>query len=198
MTDDLDITVVVPTIPPRRHTVLNRAVHSVLNQTLPPAAVSIVPDIRREGAWATRDRGLQAVRTPLVAFLDDDDVMRPEHLARLAALIEAGADYAFSYYELMVHGVPSEDSVLGHFGREWDPEDPHQTTITVLVRTELAQSVGFRPPPSHQSVLGQAYGEDYAFTLGCVAAGARIVHLPERTWEWHHTGENTSGRPDRW
>jgi glycosyltransferase involved in cell wall biosynthesis len=162
MTDDLDITVVVPTIPPRRHTVLNRAVHSVLNQTLPPAAVSIVPDIRREGAWATRDRGLQAVRTPLVAFLDDDDVMRPEHLARLAA------------------------------------EDPHQTTITVLVRTELAQSVGFRPPPSHQSVLGQAYGEDYAFTLGCVAAGARIVHLPERTWEWHHTGENTSGRPDRW
>lgn len=200
MSHPLDISVVIPTIPPRAH-LLQRALASVLNQTLRPAAVIVTVDNDHEGAWATRDRGLRAVQTPLVAFLDDDDEFLPNHLAVLAAAIEDGADYAYSYYELIDQGGNNwgeQDPILGHFGRAFNPAEPHQTTITTLVRTELAQAVGFRRPPDAETVGGQTFGEDYAFTLGCVAAGAVIRHVPERTWRWWHHAGNTSGRPERW
>jgi hypothetical protein len=64
------------------------------------------------------------------------------------------------------------------------------------VRTELARQVGFRAAvdpggtnPGHNS------GEDRVFTLGCLAAGAKISHLVDKTWLWGHHGQNTSGLP---
>jgi hypothetical protein len=175
---------------------VDRAWRSVWAQTLQPVEVHVAVDTRREGAWATRDRALRAVRAPWVAFLDSDDEWMPHHLATLAAGAETGADYVYSYYQ--VRGPDGSDQAadpLGHFGTIFDPADPIQTTITTLVRTDLAQTVGFHPPPVDALVGGQRYGEDYAFTLGCVAAGATILHIPQRTWWWHHHGRNTSGLP---
>jgi hypothetical protein len=72
--------------------------------------------------------------------------------------------------------------------------NPHHTTMTVMVRAELAKAVRFTPRlPEHE-----AGGEDWRFILGCVAAGAKFVHLPEQTWIWRHHAGNTSGREDRW
>jgi hypothetical protein len=76
------------------------------------------------------------------------------------------------------------------FGRPWDDADPHQVPVTILVRTGLARLVGFANPPGWERG-----GEDWAFTLGCVAAGATIVHLPKRSWTWNHHGRNSSGTP---
>lgn len=180
---------------------LGRAVASVMAQDLPAAALSIAADIERQGAAATRDRALRAVRTEWTAFLDDDDQMQPEHLRVLMeAAEESGADYVFSYYTvanadgtLLPHVDP-----LQHFGRPFDSAHPHQTTITVLVRTELAQEVGFHTPPEGALIDGQKYGEDYAFTVACATAGAAFLHVPQRTWLWTHHGRNTSGLPSRW
>lgn len=191
------ITVVIPSIPPRA-AMLQQAVASVLAQELPAAALSIAVDAEKQGAAATRDRALRAVCTEYTAFLDDDDQMQPEHLRVLMEAAEAnGADYVYSYYtvadangRLMPHVDP-----LQHFGRPFDPAKPHQTTITVLVRTELAQQVGFRDPPEGALIDGQRYGEDFAWTVGCVAAGAKVLHVPQRTWLWSHWGGNLSGRP---
>src|SRR3546814_12327403 len=85
------------------------------------------------------------------------------------------------------------------FGKPWDDLAPHQTTITILVLTGLARQVGFTDvaPDAPGAPDGNRGGEDWHFTLGCVAAGAQIVHLPRRSWTWHHTGQNTSGCPDR-
>jgi hypothetical protein len=142
MTDD--VTVAIPTIPPRRDDLLPLAIRSALVQSHMIAALSVAVDTDHLGAWHTRQRALDAVR--------------------------------------------------GLFGRPFDPADPTHTTMTVLVRTELAQQIHFTPrEPEHY--VG---GEDWRFTLGCVAAGAKIVHLPEQTWFWSHHGGNTSGREDRW
>jgi len=185
-----DVTVVIPTIPPRRFSYLREALHSVSMQHYPIAAVAIATDVDREGAAATRGRALSMARTRWAAFLDDDDQLYPQHVEHLLALaLETGADYTFSYWDL-----ERTPDILGHFGRRFDPADPHHTTMTVLVRTELAQAVGFTPRPEGD-VAG---GEDWRFTLGCVAAGAKIVHLPEQTWFWRHHAANTSGREDRW
>ena len=195
------ITVVIPSIPPRA-SMLHRAVGSVLAQELPAAAISIAVDLEKQGAAITRDRALRAVRTEWVAFLDDDDVMLPEHLRVLMdGAMEHGADYAYSYFTI-VDGegqeLPGADP-LNLFGVPFDHAAPHQTTITTLVRTELAQQVGFREPPWGKLVGRHAHGEDFQMTEECVAAGARVVHIPQRTWLWtHHGAGNTSGRPDRW
>ncbi len=184
----LDVTAAIPAHPARlRSGMLNRALQSVSAQTLPPAAVSVAIDVAREGAPATRQRALDAVRTPWMANLDSDDEWLPEHLQVLVdAAIDTGADYVYSWF----HGP---DPFPQHFGRAFDPEDPIETTSVILIRTELAREVGYEKIPERLHNTG----EDYRMTLGCVALGAKIVHVPRRTWNWHVGSHNTSGLPDR-
>lgn len=178
------VTVVVPYHPARaRNGMLNRAVASIRAQTLPHHLVT-VEDTNRQGAAATRQRGLDQVATEWTAFLDSDDEMDPTHLQQILACANTtGADYVYPWFR--VKG--GRDPFPMFFGKPWDDAHPHATTITILVRTELAQSIGFK-----------GFGEDFAFTKACVVAGAKIVHHPARTWTWwHHGAGNTSGRPDR-
>lgn len=180
---------------------LIRALASALAiQNHPAAAVSVALDLDREGAWVTRDRALRAVRTEWTAFLDDDDAFLPHHLEVLMqAAEETDADYVYSWY--VIHdrnGTPLDFDPLGHFGKRFDPQNPTQTTITTLVRTELAKEVGFKLPTDGDLIHGERAGEDFLFTLGCIEAGAKIHHVPQRTWIWNHHGANTSGLPDRW
>lgn len=185
MTDE--ITVAIPAHPARlRNGKLARAVHSVGQQTLPPAALSIAVDLTRAGAPATRQRALDAVMTPWVAMLDSDDFFDPQHLEHLLRhALDTGADYVYSYF----HGA----DFLGHFGKVFDPLNPIETTSTILVRTDLAKSVGYQAIPERL----ENTGEDRFFTLGCISLGAKIVHLPERTWTYWMDGFNSSGLPTK-
>jgi len=177
----------------RANGMLDRCAASVRAQTVPVEHV-LAEDIHRKGAAITRHHGLALVDTEWTAFLDSDDEMDPDHIEHLLAYAqETGADYVYPWFR--VHG--GTDPFPMFYGKPWDNEQPHQTTITILARTELAQHVGFHNPPDDSTVGGQRGGEDWHFTLGCLAAGAKIVHLPRRSWTWHHTGLNTSGCPDR-
>lgn len=190
------VTVAIPSIPVRKN-LLARAVLSVADQVLPAQAISIAVDNLKEGAALTRQRALAGVNTPWTAFLDDDDEFMPEHLNLLMAhAIDTNADYVFSWFEVVGGADPFPMNRL----KEFDPADPKQTTITVLVKTELAKTVGFLRPTEGDAVGGDVWGEDYQFTLECIKAGARIEQLPngQATWFWHHDSKNTSGRPDRW
>lgn len=184
------VTVAVPAHPARlRNGLLARALASVWAQTLPPSAVSVAVDVDRAGAAATRQQALDAVRTEWVQFLDSDDELLPPHLDRLTICAEqTGADFVFSWFEPV--GMPDP---LGHFGIPFDSLHPHHTTMTVLVRTDLALRVGFTP-----AAPGDPFGnEDWRFICGVAATGARMVHLAERTWRYHGHGGNTSGMPGR-
>jgi glycosyltransferase involved in cell wall biosynthesis len=197
-----DVTVVIPSISPRAR-LLRRAVYSVLNQTHAAAGISIALDLHREGAGPTRQRALDGVTTPWVAFLDDDDEFLPLHLELLLDhALQTGADYAYSWFKVVrPDGVIIENDPVfppGHYLNPWDDANPRQTTVTTLVRTELAKQVRFIPPEGEDTIDGQRWGEDWQFTLGCLAAGAKISHLVAKTWLWHHDSGNTSGRPDRW
>jgi hypothetical protein len=188
------VTVVVPFHEARRTSgLLDRAVRSVHAQTV-PVHLELAEDIHRIGAAPTRQAGLETVTTEWTAFLDSDDELDPDHIEQLLACAhETGADYVYPWFRV----VGGSDPFPMFFGRPWDNAHPHQTTITILVRTELAQQVGFHTPPPGSTVGGHRGGEDWHFTLGCLAAGARIVHHPARTWTWHHGPQNSSGRPDR-
>jgi len=206
------ITVVIPTIPPRT-ALLNRAAESVAeassylvdSKLSVPVEIITSTDANREGAARTRHRGLMAVETEWVAFLDDDDRMLPNHLAKLygAALTNPrGIDYLWSRFVIKYPDGSSLDgpAFLGDKAfNQWDDNDPCQTTITTLVRTELARDAGgFLQFEEGELIDGQRRGEDFEFTSRCRWAGGEFLHVPHVTWEWWHHGKNTSGLPDRW
>jgi len=162
---------------------LERAVSSVRAQTVPVEHV-LAEDIHHVGAGITRAHGLALVETEWTAFLDSDDYLDPDHVEQLlSCAAETGADYVYPWFRM----DGGSDPFPMFFGKPWDNSAPHSTTVTILVRTDLAKSIGFRG----------GYGEDYTFTLNCVDKGAKIVHLPRRTWTWTHHGRNSSGQPGR-
>lgn len=191
-----EITVIIPTIPPRKD-YLCLAIQSVMNQTLPAVGIIICTDTKREGAAITRNRALQQVTTPLVACLDDDDEFYPEHLKTLYdSMLSTDADYTYSYFDVSKGGDP-----LKGRDKEWTLEDARQTTITTLVKTEIAQAAGYLnrdTDPKFEAPDSHITGEDYRFTMRIALAGHKIVHAPGQTWLWRRWGGNTSGRPDRW
>ena len=185
----VDITVLIPTIPPRRAT-FERAVASVQAQTLRPAAVWAEMDADRTGAAATRNRLLEQVRTEWTAFLDDDDVMYPNHLklcARYATL--TGVDVVYPGYDC-------DDDPVNCFGLPFDAgllRRRNFIPVTVLARTEAVLAAGGFQERTDEN--GDPC-EDWGLWLAMLDRGARFGHLPVRTWRWNLGG--TRGRPDRW
>lgn len=188
------ITVVVPSIPPRRYRHLHRAIDSVLRQELPAEALVVEFDTTHAGAAVTRNRGLEKVTTEWTAFLDDDDEFLPDHLALLRNHArKTDADMVYPWFTVPEGWDPFPD-------REGQPFDPalletrNTIPVTVLIKTELIKSVGgFEPkgPPDNPC-------DDWGAWTKVRDAGAKIEHLNRRTWLWHWHGENTSGRGDRW
>lgn len=186
-----DVTVAIPAIPPRVGGLLLEAVGTAMNQTVPASGgISCVLDVAKQGAAITRQRALDAVRTTWVAFLDDDDKWYPHHLeTHLRILEEAGADYSYSWFD-------GNNPFPMHRGKQMDPENPHHTTMTVVVRTELAKEAGFLQPdgPMHQDWAG----EDWQFELRCLKLGAKFIGTDEVTWTYRLHGHHTSGLTTRW
>lgn len=188
---DFSVTVAMPTIPPRVGTpLLAEALRSVREQTLPPAGgISCALDVEKRGAAATRQRALDAVRTPWVAFLDDDDFWYPHHLETLTRLVQDhDADYAYSWFD-------GNNPFPMHRGRQFDPQDEHHTTMNVMVRTEIAKQVGF---VNHADANDVWPGEDWRFTLECARLGAKFIGTGEITWHYRVHSGNTSGLHTRW
>jgi hypothetical protein len=183
------VTVVTPFHEQRRtNGMLERAAASVRAQTVPVHHI-LAEDIHHMGAAITRAHGLALVQTEWTAFLDSDDEMDPDHIEHLLACSEREqADYVYPWFRV----VGGSDPFPMFYGRPFDPDCPNSTTITILVRTELAKTVNFARDPHVQ-----VSGEDFQFTLGCIAAGAKIVHLPRRSWTWYHHGKNSAGLPNR-
>jgi len=149
------ISVIVPTY--KRIELLNRAITSAVTQDYanreivvvgdacpdleevtslggPPHGVRILnlPVNHGAGGAVPRNYGIMAAGGQLIAYLDDDNVWKPDHLSTLyLALREAGASFAFSSME--VNGVDLEFS---------EPKQGGIDTSCVLHRKSLATKYG--------------------------------------------------------
>ena len=82
-----------------------------------------------------------------VNFLDSDDEMDPNHVeCLLICAEETGADYVYPWFRVKGGADPFPQ----FFGKPWDNDQPHQTTVVTMVRTELAQRVGFNHESKRQ------------------------------------------------
>lgn len=189
-----DITVVIPTIPPRKKFLLERAVPSVLSQTLQPEAVVVSIDNDRSGAWVNRNKGTASVATKWVAFLDDDDEFLPHHLEYLRTLAdEQSADVVWGWFEV----VGGSDPFPAHRGRQWDINAPHIFPITALVNADLIKESG-AAFQSDANETGNWLIQDFPFWKALHDAGGKFYGSDRITWKWYHHGRNTSGVPTRW
>jgi Glycosyl transferase family 2 len=196
-----DLSVLITTIPIRKDR-LGLALHSVEGQTLQPAHVVISEDTEKAGAAINRDNGIGRVETKYVAILDDDDFFYADHLETLYRVaVDTDADIVYSWFD--VHG--GIDPFPQNFGKEWDPDNPIQTTVTVLAKTDVIRKAGGYTGTygASQEELdsfsqGNTAGEDFRMIYNANKMDAKIVHVPKKTWAYVHWNGNTSGRNDRW
>lgn len=203
----LTVAVVVPTIP-GREALLDRALCSVRAQRRRADQVVIERDSERTGAWAARNRALARVTTDVIAWLDDDDTLRPNHLMACMRVLEQSPDRPDLVYPRprMIGGKdPTALTYQGRFpvspwGLRWTPEHAAHLRamgsfipMTHLVRTELVMEIGgFRPG---YDVGGRYRGEDEDYLLRLMdQAGAIFEHLDAVTWNWHVHAGHTAGR----
>lgn len=200
MTLSPGISVVMPVHPPRFGTTLDDALRSVWEQTRAVDGLHLMVDGRHEGPAVVRNRGLAAVRTQWTAFVDSDDLLRPQHLDRLWTHgRESGADLVYPHFDILMDGQtrPDMDPFADRFGKPFDPDllrVRNTIPVTVLVRTDVIRDVGgFTPKGGPDNPC-----EDWGCWEKMLAAGAVFSHLPERTWlwRWHRseTDANTGGR----
>lgn len=147
-----ECTLIMATVP-GRELLLERALASAAGQGF--AAIEVELDAAGEGPAAVRNRALERVRTPLVAVMDDDDVLLPGHLAVLAGALERAGGTVLAHPACVLREeVDGEDLPLpdwwvqrwarpfregaaaGLLRREnWVP-------VTVVARTAALRSVG--------------------------------------------------------
>lgn len=208
MTAGPQITIVIPYHRARAENgMLAKALWSLEQQNpIPSGGIIALPieDTTGAGAAATRQAGLDQAETPWVGFLDSDDWLYPDHVARLWwAATTQGLDYVFSYFTVhdMWEGARPDLDPLQTFGREFDNAHPHQTTGTILIRQDALYSRGisYREQPDGRMIPGSGlrYGEDFDLVVQCARAGLRIGHVPRRTWAWRIGHHNTSGQAGR-
>lgn len=202
------VSVIVPTL--NRPHLLSYALRSVAGQHLDPAAVEAIvvndggPDVsapiaaardhglairlinlpRRGGLPAARNVGIAAARGDYLAFLDDDDVFLPAHLAvTLDALGTTGTDAAYTICLLRTTRVDPDDDVAPISGPPPPPFDGELLSVTNLIPVHSA--VIRRPPETARFDADLPALEDWDMWLRLVHHGFRFVHVPQPTVVYH-------------
>lgn len=168
------VTVITPSLP-QRSSLLAEAVASVDAQTVPPRAHLIGVDTYGEGPAVIRNRLLRRVTTRWVAFLDDDDVLRPMHLERLRTIGErTGVDVVAPYCAIDGHSIGRQ-----FYNRPYDRDAMRRHgifPITVVARTQPILDVGGFPEDARY--------EDWELWNALADRGHRFIVAPTVTWTY--------------
>lgn len=169
---------------PDRHELLCEALASVRGQTRQPNDTVVGIDPYRLGEVANMNRLLDATDAEWLAFLHDDDIWHPEHLANAEAHMDA-ADVIVARFDLV--------------GRPWTTMEPWHDDFADLRRTNWIGS------PSCVVARRDAFGRwcdpygpfrwvDWANYNRLLDAGARFVDTRRVTVDYRFTGSNGSWR----
>lgn len=92
----------------------------------------------RWGHWA-RLHGIDVAKGEYITYLDDDDSLRPEHVAILAAALDANPGAGFAYARTIMH---AEGGALCRIGS--DPPGYGQITVSLMHRRGLLDVATWR------------------------------------------------------
>lgn len=142
------------------------------------AADSRIKAVRNDtnlGAAFSRNRSLERANGEYVAFLDADDVWRPDKLEKQVAFMqETGLDFSFTAYEIVdADGRPRDKVVDGEFGGVVGYEDMLCKRATMGCSTVMLSRAAVGP----DRMPNLRTGQDYAFWLTLLKklGGARCL-----------------------
>jgi LmbE family N-acetylglucosaminyl deacetylase len=140
------------------------------------------------GRAAAAEAGVAAATGAYIAFLDDDDLAAPEHLATLAGLAGAAGvrvaytDAAVAVYELAAEGGWTCRERRLPYSRDFDPDlllvDNYIPFNTLLIERDLLAAAGPFDPTL-------PFFEDWDLLIR-LAALTPFHHLPRVTAEYRH------------
>lgn len=119
-----------------------------------------------------RNRGLEVATGDLVAYVDDDNAFRPNHVACLAAALEANPNADFAYSQMFRHGL---GDVIGSI----PPVHGTVDSSILMHRKNGPGRFGLWPVPS-------PYEVDWIFVSTWLRAGAAYVFVPELTVDYYY------------
>ncbi len=192
----MKISVITPTW--QRHTTLiSRCIPSVAAQTVPVEHVvasdgpdPLLRDLLTDtgvvyvevdqhhddpvnvGGWA-RNRGLEAVTGDFIAYLDDDNVFKPNHIEVLAGALTEHPDRDFAYSQMFRHG-------LGDVVGSDPPAYGFIDSSIIMHRASTHVKFGLWPAPSE-------YHIDWQLIEAWVSNGATWVFVPKVTVDYYYT-----------
>ena len=196
-----DVTIITATIPTRAE-LLARAVKSVEEQTLQPAAHLIMEDTEKIGGAAVLDKLLKKVKTKYVAVLDDDDELLPRHIEAIyTSITESDADLVYPWFRYQTSG--NAGHLERYFAVAWSNDDVHQVSMTWIAKTLTIKRVGgfsegYVTESMELDSSGNRIGYDFILIQRLVAHDRIIKHHPEITWIYHDDRQSTLGMPSRW
>lgn len=159
---------------------LSEAIQSVRNQTHSPSRYLIEIDLLRQGAAQTYNRLLDKVDTEWVSFLDDDDLLDPDHLETLVSEQQnTGVDVVYSQCRC-------EGWDFWQYDRPFDGDLLERISIVPfcsLVRTEFVRRIGGIP---------QSWGYDWELWKTLYREGASFRKVDRPTWTYRFHGKNQS------
>ncbi len=172
-----------------------------------PLPVVRVDLLDNRGRAAAANAGVEAAGGDYVTFLDDDDLVAPEHLETLAGLVAAaGVGVAYTDAAVGVYALPdgpgSRDGEGGWrcverrlpYSRDFDPDlllvDNYIPFNTLAIERSLFARV--TPPAGGEGAADGGpfdtslpFFEDWEFLIR-LAAVTRFHHLPRVTCEYRH------------
>lgn len=140
----MKIAVITPSLP-SRSLMLAEAIESVRAQTLQPHCHLVAVGLPRSEA---RNQMAKTAYFNLgcdwIAFLDDDDLLLPNHLEALAGAANKGTDLVYSKCQLQAEAGLKHPDISG-WERQWCPQDimvANWIPVTVLMRAATFIDLG--------------------------------------------------------
>ncbi len=127
-----------------------------------------------------------------VAFLDCDDVLRPNALYEVVKLLNENGDLDFIYSDEDKIDDNGKNRHMPHFKPDWSPDTlmAHMYTCHFGVyRKSMVDKVG-------GIRKGYEGAQDYDFTLRFTEQTNRIGHIPKILYHWRVREESTAGGAD--
>ena len=198
----MKVSIITPTWQ-RHHLLLGRAIPSVQRQSytdIEHIVVSDGPDPTLRGLLAeepvtyiecpehddhrmnfgstARNWGLDYATGGLIAYLDDDNSWRPDHLSLLVKALEINPEASFAYGLMITH---PHEVVIGT-----NPPQYAGIDTSMIVQRRQLMDVSRWPHPS--VIQGDRHAPDWAIVEAWLSGGAQWIHVPQVTVDYYFPG----------
>lgn len=175
--------VVAQTYPDVEHIVCSDGPDPELRRLLAGWPVTFVETKHHDGhamnfGSLARNRALAHARGDIIAYLDDDNAWRPDHLALLVKALEDNPQAGFAYSKLVTH---PQGTVIGS-----DPPRYGGIDTSVIVHRRELLDIAKWPRPD--SIQFDQHAPDWEIVAAWLGKGVDWVHVPAITVDYHFAG----------